>query len=196
MLTLFLVAAAQASGATPPPVVSVKGTPVYVDEAHDILVNFVELPTGNVYFASQLPAGWAFDVSIDGDQNGSWGFGPGKVPPPVKTSPDRTFGQDSRNGVFCSQYVFTSAESDPKQIYSSSECGELKSNGHVNMSGFDGNMRAVVSYEIPSNEFFGSAATARIQVCVWEGTRRTCQHMLPNLLELKRAFPTAAPPKP
>ncbi len=188
MWPLIALLAVQAPNAPAPglPVVSIQGQPVYADQSHNISVEYFELPQGVSVFTSRLPAGWSFGVTVDGNQDGVWGSGSGMPPNSMMTSPDRKFGQDSRNGVFCSQYVFTSVEGDPAQIYSSSECGELPSNSRVIMSGFDSSMRATLTYEIPSVEFFGPAQTARIQVCVWDTARWTCQHKLPNLLELKR----------
>lgn len=187
MWTLLALLAVQGSVAPPPlPVVSIKGQPIYLDPSHNVSVEFFELPNGVSIFTSRLPAGWTFSVSIDGNQDGVWGSGTGMPSNSVTTSTDRKFGQDSRNGVFCSQYVFTSVQGDPSQINVSSECGELPSNGQVVMSGFDSNMRAKVSYEIPSVEVFATEQTARVEVCVWDSARRTCQHTLPNLLELKR----------
>jgi hypothetical protein len=196
MWTLLALLAVQGSAPPPPlPVVSTKGQQIYFDPSHNISVEFFELPNGISIFTSRMPAGWTFGVSIDGNQDGVWGSGTGTPSESVATPTDRKFGQDSRNGVFCSQYVFTSVQGDPSQIYASSECGDLPSTGQVIMSGFDSNMRAKISYEIPSLEVFGTKQTAHVEVCVWDTARWACQHMLPNLLALERV-PAAATQKP
>jgi hypothetical protein len=193
MLVFLAFATAQASSAgtpAPSPVVSGPGTPVYVDEASDVRVSYVELPTGKVYFSSQLPAGWTFRIEVDGDQNGVWGLGAGKKRDlSVVTSPDYSFGRTSPDGLFCPQYIFTHWEQYPTAAYGYSKCGALKSNGRVIMSAPDSKMRATIQYEVPSDEFFGNRPTARIEVCVWDTKKLVCEHAMPELLELKREFP-------
>ncbi|MCL6697935.1 hypothetical protein LZ496_03940 [Sphingomonas sp. NSE70-1] len=192
MWALLVMLAGQQATATyvSPPVVSIEPSirrePIYADPADDVAVHFVATPFGTVAFTSHLPVGWTFRVNIDGNQDGAWGSGHGMPDNSVQTSPDRTFAQDARNGVFCSQYVFTTFEKDPTSIQVSSECGDLKSNGRVSMSGVDGKGRATITLELPSEEVFGTAQTVRIQTCVWNTERWSCQHRLPELLELKR----------
>lgn len=184
---LALIAAQGATAATArAPVASIAGQRVYADPQHNIVVEFVQSPEGITVFTGRMPAGWTFDISVDGNQDGAWGVGKGIPSRSITISPDRKFGQASRTGVFCSQYVFTSVEGDPTQIYSSSGCGELPSDGQVIMSGFDSAMRAKLTYQIPAPELFGTAATVRVQACVWDTVRWSCQHSMPTLLELKR----------
>jgi hypothetical protein len=160
---------------------------IYADEARNIDVHLAQSPQHMVVISSHLPAGWTFKVDIDGDQNGVWGAGHNGPDGSRKTSSDLSFGQDTRNGVFCSQYVFSSIRQDPSEIYVTSECGGMKSKGRAILTGFDDEMRATLTLEIPADEFFGSARTARIRACVWDTKRWNCQHPLPHLLELKRS---------
>jgi len=189
MWTLVAMLLAQQSAATPPPpIVSIKGTEIYSDTERNVSVRFAETPFDTVLIGSRLPAGWTFGVDVDGDHNGVWGIGPEGLKAAPETSPDHSFGQDQRNGVFCSQYVFTSFPKDPNRIYAESECGGLPSNGRVMMTGFDKEMQATIMYEIPAAEFFDAAGSVRLQVCVWDTARWTCQHRMPDLLELKRTM--------
>lgn len=185
---LALLAAQQGAVIPPPPVVVINRDEVYSDTKRNVAVRFAEVPMDMVLFSSELPAGWSFEISIDGNQDGKWGMGPGNPDVSVTTSPDRKYGQDSRNGVFCSQYVFSSFENDPTSIYMSSECGGLKSNGRVIMTGLDANMRSRIMFAIPADEIFGASQSAHVQVCVWDTVRWNCQHRLPALLDLKRAM--------
>jgi hypothetical protein len=162
------------------------GQLVYADIAHDVAVRFYEWPDGVSVFSSVLPAGWTFQINVDGNQDGVWGSAVGMPIPSLRTSADHTFGQDSRNGVFCSQYILSTTQDEPSEIYASSECGELPSKGRVILSGFDHRMRANITYQIPSDEVFGDRRTAHVQVCVWNGKGITCQQALPGLLELQR----------
>ena len=185
---LALLASLQGSISSPSPVVTIEGEEVYSDTQQGISIRFAETPLGTVNFSSRLPAGWSYEIGVDGDQDGKWGMGPGNPDVSVNTSQDRKYGQASKNGAFCSQYVFSSFHNDPTSIYMSSECGELKSNGRVIMTGFDRSERSHIVLDIPADEFFGDSQSARIQACVWDTARWTCQHRLPDLLELKRTI--------
>ncbi len=168
-----------------PPVVSLGSIVVYADSGRKVKVEFTQTPLGTVLLSSRLPAGWTFAVAIDGDRNGIWGQG-AKVDPSLEASPDRAFGQDSRNGAFCSQYIFSSSELDPREIATKSECGGLASRGGVAMTGYDSEMRTSIVLEIPADEFFGDSSSARVQTCVWDTAKWTCQHRLPALQVLNR----------
>lgn len=186
---LVMIAAGQVAPSASGPL-SIQSTlnreTIYLDESRGIRVQFGETPSGTVAFTAHLPAGWTFGIDVDGNQDSIWGLGIGMPDAKMETSEDRSFGQDAKNGVFCSQFVFTAFEKDPAEIYSKSECGGLKSSGRVTMSGFDSKMRATITYELPPEEIFGARQTARIQACVWDTVRWNCQHRLPNLLELRR----------
>jgi hypothetical protein len=88
------------------------GGTVFEDRQREIEVRYAFTP-GYVEFSAYLIAGWTFTVEIDGDQNGRWGNGPEALRPTSETSGDRTFGQDSKNGVFCAQYILTTTPEDP-----------------------------------------------------------------------------------
>jgi hypothetical protein len=147
---------------------------IFNDAARQASVRYDFTPA-DVIFSANLPAGWSFSVDIDGDQNGQWGAGPESNAIDVRPTPDRAFGQDSRNGVFCSQYILSSDPQEPDDVYSSSECGMLPSKGVVEMTGFDAQMHATIRFKIPYDEIFGSRRDAHLRVCIWDTHRRTCQ---------------------
>lgn len=180
---LFLAAAFLA--ALPTPASAQPGGTLFADRQRDVEVRYAFTP-GNVEFSAYLPAGWDFSVQIDGDQNGIWGNGPEGASPRSATSGDRVFGQDSRNGVFCAQYVLTTAPGRPEDIYASTECNGFPSQGRVEMTQLDARLRATIIYRIPSAEVFGTRANAHLRVCVWDGQRRTCQHSLASPFVLQR----------
>ncbi len=163
-------------------------SPVIVleDRPNDIAVTFQGADDDNVEFRANLPVGWTFKITVDGDNNGRWGTGVGtpKAPPPA--SLDRTFGQDSRLGPFCAQYVYTAAEDDPSEVFVSSNCGRLPSRGRVELSGLDGQERFDLRLVLPAHELFGDRAQASIRACLWNATKWTCQQRLPNLLTIRR----------
>lgn len=178
-LLAILLAVAQ-----PPPIVSLGwdagGPPsdrdIYVDAGSGVRVRYAFTPAG-VEFSAHLPAGWTFGVNVDGDQNGVWGSGPEREGVHfADPTPDRAFGQDSRNGVFCSQYVLTAFATNPQNTYSTSECGRLPSSGTVELTGFDAQMRATITLKIPQAELFGDRADAHLQVCVYDTHNWSCQH--------------------
>ncbi len=158
---------------------------VYEDRAQEVTVNFTQMSTADVQFSAHLPAGWSFMVRIDGDQDGRWGVGIG---PPKSSKPtaDRNFGQDARGGIYCPQYILTASSEDPKQIYASSECGQLPSKGHVELSGLDDRTRATITIKLPADELFGTLQTAKIQVCMWDTKQWTCQYTVADPLVLTR----------
>lgn len=184
---LALLVAQHAAASPPPPAVAIQGTEIYSDKQREISVTLAETPLNTVVITSRLPAGWTFGIDVDGDQNEVWGAGPEKPGISRDRTTDRSFGQDSRNGVFCSQYVFSTFAKDPSEIYAKSECGAMESRGRVIMTGFDSNMHATITLEIPTDEFFGAAQSAHIQTCVWGTLRWNCQHRLPDLQDLKRS---------
>lgn len=161
-------AAAQAIDAAPA---------IYEDGQREIAVRFAFV-SGAVEFSAYLPAGWSFSVQVDGDQNDAWGNGPEGTRLSGDTSGDRAFGQDSRNGVLCAQYILTSVPGRPEDIYASTECNGYPSQGRVEMTQLDERLRATITYRIPSAEIFGTRPDAHLRVCVWDGQRRTCQHSL------------------
>lgn len=166
---------------------------VFEDHSADVAVSFGLSAENWAVFESTLPAGWTFKISVDGNKDGAWGYGRGLPDPARRSSSDRSFGQHSRNGIFCSQYIFTTDESDPSQIQTSSQCGDLRSKGRVILSGFDADGRATIKFEIPADEIFGADQAARIQLCVWDTARWLCQHQLPDLLTLDRAPAPVSP---
>ena len=163
---------APATSQTPP-----AGDVIFEDRQSEVTVRYAFAP-GTVLFSADLPAGWTFSVSIDGDRNGRWGNGPESGQLTSDRSGDRTFGQDSRNGVLCAQYILTTAPGDPERIYASSECNAYPSQGRVEMTQLDARERATITYRIPSAEVFGPHGEARLRVCVWNGRQNVCQHSL------------------
>ncbi|MDB5693114.1 MAG: hypothetical protein JWO81_2177 [Alphaproteobacteria bacterium] len=158
---------------------------IVADASREVAIRYDFTPTG-VEFSGHLPAGWSFSVEIDGDQDGRWGMGPETGAPHVQITPDRSFGQDSRNGVFCSQYIFSSYPQDPSDVYASSECGGLPSKGVVEMTGFDAGMRATIRLKIPYEEVFGNRPDAHLTVCIWDTHRRNCQYSPAKPFVLRR----------
>lgn len=161
------------------------GQVIYQDRAQDAVVHLIQTPDGETQLSSHLPAGWSFKVQVDGNQDGVWGVGSGP-PRSMAPTPDRTFGQDARGGIYCSQYLYTSQPGNPNETFASSECGELPSKGHVELSGLDSKTRASITIKLPSDEFFGPQPTAKIRVCVWDTKRWTCQHSLADPLIISR----------
>ena len=191
MWTLIALFAAQSG--TPPhapqPVVSPGpegGRSLYVDRTRGILVTYIEATDGKITFNSHLPKGWSFSINVDANQDGVWGSGHGMPPPSVQTSADLSFGQDASNGVFCSQYIFTSFAKNQSETEVKSDCGGAPSGGRVIMSGFDANMRASVTFEVPAAEIFGTRSSAHVQVCVWDTVRWHCPARFPKLTVLTR----------
>jgi hypothetical protein len=148
---------------------------LFEDAGRDVRIRYDFTPAG-VEFSAHLPAGWSFGVAVDGNQDGRWGDGPENDRVRTHPTPDRQFGQDSRNGVFCSQYILTFSPQDPSQVSSSSECGGYPSRGSVVMSGFDAHMRATITLRIPAQEVFGDRQDAHLQVCMWDTQRENCRY--------------------
>jgi hypothetical protein len=146
---------------------------LFQDAGRDVAVRY-DFTSGRVDFSADLPAGWTFSVRIDGDQNGKWGNGAGAGA--LATSPDRTFGQDSRGRVFCAQYILEALPADPSQVYISSDCDGYPSLGWVEMTQLDHRARARITYRIPSPEVFGTRSAAHLQLCVWDTKSWSCQH--------------------
>ena len=167
---------------------------IYKDLEHDIRVRYDFTPAG-VEFSAHLPASWTFSVAVDGDQDGRWGDGPEAGRTGTHPTPDRKFAQDSRNGVFCSQYVLTSVPQDPSEIYATSECGGYPSRGSVEMSGFDAAMRATIRLKIPAEELFGDRREAHLQLCIWDTRRWNCHYSpaAPFFLPRPATLPSATP---
>jgi hypothetical protein len=161
------------------------GQAIYEDRAQDVIVRFAQSPEGEAQFSAYLPAGWTFKVQVDGNQDGNWGVGSGP-PRSMAATADRTYGQDNRGGIYCSQYIYTAQPNDPTETYASSECGELLSKGHVELSGLDAKTRATITIKLPANELFGALPSAKVRVCVWDTARWSCQHSLANPLILSR----------
>jgi len=173
MAAAFLATFATQASAQP----AQSGGALFEDRQRGIEVRYAFTP-GTVEFSANLPAGWSFSVEIDGDQNGAWGNGQEGTRLSGETSGDRAFGQDSRNGVLCAQYVLTSVPGRPDDIYASTECNGYPSHGRVEMTQLDARLRATITYRIPLAEVFGAGPDAHLRVCVWDGQRRTCQHSL------------------
>lgn len=167
------------------------GGTLFEDRQREIEVRYAFTP-GYVEFSAYLIAGWTFSVEIDGDQNGIWGHGPEALRPTSETSGDRTFGQDSKNGVFCAQYILTTTPENPAQVYASSLCSGYPSRGRVEMTQIDTRQRATITYRIPSAEVFGTHRDARLRVCVFDGRQSTCQHSLANPFVLRNPNAAAA----
>jgi hypothetical protein len=158
---------------------------VYEDRSNDVIVQFVQSADGGAQFSSYLPAGWSFKIQVDGNQDGRWGAGSG---PPRSIAPtaDRSYGQDSRGGIYCPQYIYSAQPDDPAETYASSECGQLPSKGHVELSALDAKTRATVTIKLPADEVFGATRTAKIRACVWNTKYWTCQFTLSDPLTLSR----------
>lgn len=124
----------------------------------------------DVEFSSHLPAGWSFSVNVDGDADGRWGTEVGRAGKSDQSN-DRSFGQDSRNGIFCAQYVLTADEKDPSRHYMSSDCNGYPSGGRVEIGQMDKANSAIVTLKIPYSDLFGTRRDAHLQLCVWD-TRR------------------------
>ncbi len=150
-----------------------------------VTVEFAQLSADEISFSAKLPAGWSFVVRIDGDQNGKWGTGTGN-PTSMQLTPDLAFGQDSRGGLFCSQSIFTASPIDPDQPFATSDCGVLPSKGRVELSGLDSEAKGTITIKLPIAEVFGIRSTARVQTCVWDTKRMSCQHRLSAPLVLTR----------
>jgi hypothetical protein len=179
-VALMAAVSAQASSFQAAP----SGGKLFEDRQREIEVRYALTP-GNVEFSAHLPAGWTFTVEIDGDQNGTWGNGPDTGALTSHASGDRAFGQDSRNGVFCAQYILTTTPGNPAEVYATSECNGYPSHGRVEMTQLDDRLRATITYKIPSAEVFEMHGDARLRVCVWDGRQRTCQHSLANPFVLR-----------
>lgn len=160
------------------------GGTVFHDRERETEVRYAFTP-GHVEFSANLPAGWTFSVAIDGDRNGAWGNGPQTGRSTGATSGDRSFGQDSRNGVFCAQYILTTTPGNPEQIHASTDCNGYPSQGRVEMTQLDPRLRATITYRIPSAEVFGTHGDARLRVCVFDGRQSVCYHSLANLFVLR-----------
>ena len=182
--------------AVPVPASAFQGAPpsggiLFEDRQREVEIRY-DLTPGAVMFSANLPAGWTFRIDIEGDQNGIWGNGPDAGPLTRFTSGDRSFGQDSRNGVFCAQYILTTQPGDPAQIRARSECNGYPSHGRVEMTQLDARLRATITYRIPSAEVFGTHADARLRLCLWDGQRSTCQHSLADPFVLRNSERGAA----
>lgn len=188
LLAPALLAALSAHASAQP---TQSGGTLFEDRRREIEVRYAFTP-GYVEFSAYLIAGWTFTVEIDGDQNGRWGNGAEAGRPTSETSGDRTFGQDSRNGVFCAQYILTTTPKNPQEVYASSLCSGYPSRGRVEMTQFDNRQRATITYRIPSAEVFGPHRDARLRVCVFDGRRRTCQHSLANPFVLRNPSAVSA----
>ena len=148
---------------------------LFKDDQQGYEVKYAFTPSA-VEFSSNLPAGWSFMVKVDGNQDGAWGDGPKGLKFTRRTTVDRAFGQDSRNGIFCSQYIYSSFEDDPSRVFASSECGVMPSKGYVAMSGLDKSTRATITLHIPAAEVFGKFKEARLQICVWDTKQVVCHY--------------------
>jgi hypothetical protein len=175
---LLAALSAQASAQAPQ-----SGGTLFEDRQREIEVRHAFTP-GNVEFSANLPAGWTFSISIDGDQNGRWGNGPEGIAT-GETSGDRSFGQDSGHGAFCAQYILTTDPGNPEQVYASSDCNGYPSHGRVEMTQPDARRRTTITLRIPSAEVFGTHRDARLRACVYDGRRWTCQRWLATLFVLR-----------
>jgi hypothetical protein len=130
-----------------------------------------------IELSGDMPAGWTFSVGVDGDRDGRWGYGAEREDLHRKTSsPDWSYGQDSRGGVFCAQYILTSNPADPAQVYASTDCDGYPSQGHVEMTQLDKRGWARITYSLPAAELFGGRADVHLQICLWDSKRLACAH--------------------
>lgn len=132
----------------------------------------------DIQFSGKLPAGWSFNVSVDGDQNGIWGLAPGESVRDAIRSPDFTIAQDALNGIFCGQYVFAPSSSNPDEIYESSDCEAFKTSGYVRIGQMQSDRTAQITYNIPAGIMFAGKDTMAVQVCIWD-TKTTKCHFSP-----------------
>ncbi|MEA2999535.1 MAG: hypothetical protein QOH04_2850 [Sphingomonadales bacterium] len=181
----LIAAAGLLVSASPGRAAADRGQPVYKDAARNIEILYSTTATEAV-FSAWLPAGWVFKVNIDGDQDGRWGDGPEGADIRVHPTGDHAFAQDSRNGIFCPQYILSADPQDPTDIYSTTECGGFPSKGHVELGPLDAQTRATITYRIPLAELFGDRPEAHLQVCLWDTRRRICQFTPAKPLVLHR----------
>jgi hypothetical protein len=114
---------------------------------------------------------------VEGYEDGRWGYGAGMAAGTGKrSSGDVTYGQEADGGAFCAQYVLSSVEAHPDDVYVSSDCNGYPSKGHVELSQVDAGRRVTIVYSIPADELFGGRPAAHLRACVWDKTAWTCQH--------------------
>jgi hypothetical protein len=157
---------------------------VFRDAERDVAIRYDFTPAG-VEFSTTLTDGWAFTVGIDGDQNGIWGMGAEREGLGTGPTPDRKFGQTS-HGFLCAQYVLSADPQDSGDVYSSSLCGAISSKATLTSNAEDLHDRALITLRIPYEEVFGTRPEAHIQLCLWDGHERSCQHSPAEPLILTR----------
>lgn len=150
------------------------GQRIYEDSNSGITINFSkDAKAGVAEFTSTLPPGWTFLVAIDGNQDGIWGLGSGLNS--ARVSSDRQYAQE-QHGIFCPQFVLSAAADNPARIQSATPCGELPSEGHVELSSPRARGWVTIAYKLPLEEVFGDKPTASVQACLWDTMRWSCQH--------------------
>jgi hypothetical protein len=167
------------------------GQTLYWDPSRDIQVRYEFTPAG-VEFSADLPAGWSFTVSIDGDRNGAWGNGPGFEAAARGPTADRKFGQDAGDRTLCAQSILSSIPNQPDQVFVSTRCGGYPSRGRAETGQPDARGRTRIRLIIPAREVFDDHPDAHLQVCVWDTRRASCQHTPTEPFVLRR--PAAQPP--
>jgi hypothetical protein len=186
----IMALAAAPVAATPAP--QVDRHIVFWDAGRDVAIRYDFTPAG-VEFSARLTDGWAFTVGVDGDQNGVWGMGVEREGLGTGPTPDRRFGQTS-HGFLCVQYVL-STDSQDLGVYSSSLCGALPSKASLEANAVDLHDRALIRLKIPYDELFGTRPEAHIQICLWDGHERSCQHSPAEPVVLTRPTPAAPAPR-
>lgn len=140
-----------------------------------------------VIFSAHLPADWTYQINLDGDQNGVWGDGPDS--PRIENHPtaDLTFARSSKE--YCPVYVLSSHTEHPDFIKRSSNCGQVKSAGSIEITPPDHQNRMTLKIKVPTDELFGSHHEAHLQVCLWDGNMWTCRYSPTKPFILKRPEP-------
>lgn len=159
--------------------------PVYEDRAQAVVVNFTQVSASEVQFTSQMPAGWSFNVQLDGNQDGRWGDGNGEPKSDAPTA-DRSFGLHADGKTYCFQHILTALPEDPSRIFASSRCNRYRSEGSVEFGSLDDQSRKTITIKLPAEELFGTFPTARIRICVWDTKQMTCQYTLADPFVLAR----------
>jgi len=180
---LALIAAPAAAA----PAAQADANVVFQDKTRSVVIRYDFTPT-DVAFSARMTDGWAFTVGVDGDQNRAWGKGPEREGIGIEPTPDRKFGLTSHGGL-CVQYVLSADPQDPSDVYSSTLCGVPRTKATVESTAVDPNDRALVTIRIPYDELFGDRPDAHLQICLWDGRQRLCQHSPAAPLVLTRPAP-------
>jgi len=129
----------------------------------------------NVVFTAHIPASGSIEINLDGDQNGKWGDGPDQLSMREHKTNDLIFGETSSKEL-CSGYIMSSAAEHPELTQRVTHCGQFKSSGSIEIVPDQRLGWINIKLAIPIVEIFGDHYEAHLQVCLWEGTLRTCRY--------------------